>query len=413
MTRARRWLLAFAAVALLLALVAWWATRPQRVASMVTSQLGAALGLEITARGSSEYWLAGGPRLVLRDVEARAPGAARPMLRAARIDVSVPWSTVRSRGAELSIKRIELDAPVLDVPMLQAWLASRPESEQKTPTLSDGLRVRDGRVLGAGWSVDAIALDVPRVMPDKPVEAQVAGRYIAADTRVPFALALTMTKPANDAGLGAHGTITLEQPGRRMPATVRVSGPLHVGDHGVQVAPLRASIVARYTQKDVDLPFAFAFNGPLRIENGAVSLSPAGIALRGKGLVPNLDGRLAFAYTDKAMLHLAGTLATWPEAWPALPPPIGQSTSPLSVILDYAGPFDFSSVARLQLARDETRFDARFALPAILSWIDAPPSSPLPPLSGRLTTPTLDIDGVILEGVDVRVHDAALDTAAP
>jgi hypothetical protein len=52
-------------------------------------------------------------------------------------------------------------------------------------------------------------------------------------------------------------------------------------------------------------------------------------------------------------------------------------------------------------------------LPAILSWIDAPPSSPLPPLSGRLTTPTLDIDGVILEGVDVRVHDAALDTAAP
>ncbi|MGO4550392.1 hypothetical protein AB4059_04725 [Lysobacter sp. 2RAF19] len=413
MTRARRWLLACAAVALLLALVAWWASRPQRVASFVVSQLSSTLGLEITASGASEYWLAGGPRLVLRDVVARAPGAPRPLLRAARIDVSVPWSTVRSRGADLAIKRVELDAPVLDLPMLQAWLASRPPSEQKTPTLSDGLRIRDGRVLGAGWSVDAIALDVPRVMPDTPVDADVSGRYVAAQTRVPFALAISMRKPANDAGLGAHGTITLEQPGRRMPATLRVSGPLHVDDHGVRIAPLRASIVARYTQKDLDLPFAFALNGPLRVEGGAVSLSPAGIALRGKGVVPNLDGRVAFAYTDKAMLHLAGKLATWPEAWPALPPPIGQSNAPLPVVLDYAGPFDFSSVARLQLARDETRFDARFALPAVLAWIDADPGSPLPPLSGRLTTPTLDIGGALLEGVDVRMHDPALDTVAP
>ena len=113
----------------------------------------------------------------------------------------------------------------------------------------------------------------------------------------------------------------------------------------------------------------------------------------------HFDGRAAFAYTDKAMLHLAGTLATWPDAWPALPPPIGQSNSPLPVVLDYAGPFDFSSVARVQLARDATRFDARFALPSVLAWIDAPPGSPLPPLSGRLTTPTLDVGGAILEGL--------------
>ena len=76
MARARRWLLASVVLALLLALVAYWATRPQRVSALVMSQLGAALGLEITARGASQYSLAGGPRLVLRDVAARAPGAA-------------------------------------------------------------------------------------------------------------------------------------------------------------------------------------------------------------------------------------------------------------------------------------------------------------------------------------------------
>ena len=156
---------------------------------------------------------------------AKAPGAPRPILRAARVDVAVPWSTVRSRGAELAITRIELDAPVIDLPMLQAWLASRPESEQKLPTLSNGLRVRDGRVLGDGWSIDAIALDLPRVLPDQSVDAQVSGRYVAANMRVPFDLALSMAKPANGAGLGAHGTLTLEQGDLRMPATLRVSGP--------------------------------------------------------------------------------------------------------------------------------------------------------------------------------------------
>jgi hypothetical protein len=419
MTRARRWLVASAVLALLLALLAYWASRPQTVSKLVLSQIGDALGLEITAGDKSQYSLEGGPRLVLRDVVARAPGAPRPLLRAARVDVAVPWATVRAAGKKLDFKRVELDAPVLDVPMLQAWLASLPPSEQVTPTLSNGLQVRDGRVLGDGWSLDALRLDVPRVLPDKSVDARMAGRYVAAGTRVPFDLALTMVKPANDAGVGVHGTATLEQGDLRIPATIRVSGPLHVGDETrgdkIRIAPLRLSAAARYVQGDTDLPFAFALNGPLRIKDGAVSLSPAGIAVRGKGVVPQLDARAAFAYTKQAALHIDGVLATWPEAWPALPPPIGASASPLPVVLDYAGPFDFSSIARLQLTRDDTRFDGRFKLPDVLAWIDADTTdaSPLPPLSGRITTPTLDVAGAILEGVDVRLHDPALDAAAP
>ncbi|NUS59846.1 MAG: hypothetical protein HOQ01_02760, partial [Lysobacter sp.] len=152
MTRARRWLVASAVLALLLALLAYWASRPQYVSKLVLSQIGDALGLEITAGDKSQYYLEGGARLVLHDVVARAPGAPRPLLRAARVDVAVPWTTVRAAGKKLDFKRVELDAPVLDVPMLQAWLASLPPSEQVTPTLSDGLQVRDGRVLGDGWS---------------------------------------------------------------------------------------------------------------------------------------------------------------------------------------------------------------------------------------------------------------------
>ncbi|UHQ19502.1 hypothetical protein LVB87_15135 [Lysobacter sp. KIS68-7] len=409
--RARRLVYALVALALLLALVAYWGTRPERVSALVLHEIGKALGLEITATGASRYELDDGPRLVLRDVVAREPGAKDAVLRAKRIEAWVPWSTVQSGGAELAFKHVELDAPVLDLRALQHWLASRPPSEQKMPTLSKGLQVRDGQVLGDGWSIDALALDVPRVLPGQAVDARVAGRYVDAPTQVPFALNIALSKPANDAALAANGTITVRQPAWRLASQVRLSGPLHVGDGGAHITPLRMSLASRYIAGDTDLPFAFAVNGPLRVEHGAVSLSPAGVALRGRGVVPDFDARAAVAYTQAAMLHLAGTLKQWPAPWPALPPPIGQSTSPLPFVLDYAGPVDFSDIARLQVARDETKFDGRFRLPDVLAWIDATNASPLPPLAGRITTPRLEIEGATLEGVDVHLEDPSL--AAP
>ena len=36
------------------------------------------------------------------------------------------------------MQRVELDAPILDVPALQAWLATRPPSETRIPTLTHG-----------------------------------------------------------------------------------------------------------------------------------------------------------------------------------------------------------------------------------------------------------------------------------
>jgi hypothetical protein len=83
------------------------------------------------------------------------------------------------------------------------------------------------------------------------------------------------------------------------------------------------------------------------------------------------------------------------------------------VVVENPGPSDFSSIAHLQLTRDATRFDGRFRLTDVLAWIDANDASPLPPLSGRITTPTLDVAGAILEGVDIELHDPALDAPSP
>ena len=410
--RARRWLIVSAALLVLAALALYWISRPQRVASLVLSQLGSALGLEITAKGVAEYRLRGGPQLVLREVDARVPGATAAVLHASRVSVAVPWSTVRSRGATLAFTRIELDAPVVDVAAMQEWLASLPPSETKMPTLTDGLQVRDGRVVGAGWTVEVDAFDVPRWMPDRPLQATTTGRFVQGTTRVPFSLRVDATRPASGAQVTLRGDVALEQPQRKLVARVNASGPLQLED-GVRVTPLRMSLAARYTQDETDLAFAFALNGPLRVAHGTVALSPAGVALRGDGVVPDFDARAALAWTQAASLHLDGTLAAWPDAWPALPPPIGQSTSPLPFVLDYAGPFDLSDIARLRVQRDATKVDARFRLPDVLAWLDADAASPLPPLSGNARTPTIQIGGATLEGVDVRMDDPALDAASP
>src|SRR5690606_39423789 len=211
-------LVAGIALLLLLATAVHLLLQPQRVAGFVLGALGDALGLEITTTGSSEYHLRGTPVLVVHDVVAREPGAATPLLRARRVYVSVPWSTVRSRGAKLDITRIELDAPVLDLPALQHWLASRPRGGSRLPPLAEGLVVSDGRVDGDGWRVDGLSLSLPRLHPDAAVDGRAAGRFASGDFALRFDVEATMTRPANDAGIAIVGPVTASSGDWRLPA---------------------------------------------------------------------------------------------------------------------------------------------------------------------------------------------------
>ena len=102
-------------------------------------------------------------------------------------------------------------------------------------------------------------------------------------------------------------------------------------------------------------------------------------------------------------------MAAWPQAWPTLPPPIGQSTSPLPFVLDYVGKADLSDIVRLRMQRDATRFDARFRAFEVADWIDVRDrDSLLPPLDGRLTTPRLEIAGARLEGVEITFDEPGI-----
>lgn len=386
-----------------------WASRPQQVAELVLSQTGRALGLEITAKGVSEYRLRGVPRIVLRDVEARMPGDRTPVLRAGRILLSVPWTTLRSRGRDLVIHRIEIDAPQLDLPALQRWQATRPPTARtRVPRLTDGLAIRRGRIDAGGWRIEAVDIDVPRLAPDRPVRGHLRGRVVATGTTLPFDLRGTLTRPADGAGLGLAGTATVQRPDWRLPLDLVLRGIPRTSDR-LALDRFAMGARARYEAGDTRLPFVLGAAGALRYDRG-VRLSPLGLAIRRGGVIPTLDAAGRIAWGETLQLALDGRLARWPTAWPALPAPLGKPDRPLPFTLAYAGNADLSGPAELALRDGPTRFDARFRLPRMLAWLDASGrGTPLPPLDGRLVTPRLEIPGATLHGVEIELEDGRGD----
>ena len=423
--RAARIALVVALVLLASGLALRFALQPQRATRFLLDRIGHSLGLEITASGNAGYRLRGTPQLVLRDVVAREPGAAAPLLRAGRIFVSLPWSTVRAGGDVLAATRLELDAPVLDLPALQHWLATRPPSARRLPSLSAGLRIRDGSILNDDWRIDRIDAELPLLAADQPLHARLRGRYLDPPLTIPVDLAVAIVRPgalvqARATGFATAGQIVVERGGDwRLPATVKLSGPLTVGKDDLRITPARLGVAASYETRDTRLPFALGVHGPLLFDEAVWTLSPAGVALRGRGdteasdPVPALDARGSLALGRRLVLRLHGALAHWPRAWPALPVPIGQSRSPLPFALDYTGQPDLSDIAALRLQRDAARFDGRFRLQDVTGWIAADDNtvSPLPPLDGKASAPRIEIAGARLDGVEITIEDPGVPDA--
>ena len=191
-----------------------WVSQPTQFSGLLLHSLGRALNLEITASGSSEYRLRGTPMLVVRDVVAREPGAAQPLLRARRVYLSLPWSTLRARGAQLTARRIELDAPQINVPALQHWLASRPPAETRLPTLVDGLRVRDGVIVGDGWRMDGVFVELLTLAPEQPLRARLRGTYVDRPLRVAINLAIALSQLRQfNAAVGVTGLVVTKLDG--------------------------------------------------------------------------------------------------------------------------------------------------------------------------------------------------------
>ena len=405
--------LVMAAVVLGAALLLRWLMKPEHMVPAILDLAGDSLGLEITATGSGEYRLRGTPQLVVRNVAAREAGADTAVLKVDRLLISVPWSTLRARGNDLTATRVELDAPVLDIAAFQRWQAKRPPSDTPLPTLTNGVHIVRGVIVGDGWKIDGVDADLQALATGKPLRSHLTGRYAGDGISAPFDVHVGMTQPASGAGIGVVGKVAVNSTDWQLPSQVRLSAKLDT-KKGVLLQHAVLGAHSRYVSGDSSLPFALGIAGPLHFDGNGLTLQPAAIALRGQGTMPTLDASGGFSLTDAMRLDLDGTLAEWPEAWPALPAPLDQSSAPFPFMLTYKGTSDFSDVAGLKLQRDDTHFAARFRLPKVMEWMDAGTTgSPLPPMTGTLQTPTLEISGARLEGVEVELEDDDIPAIAP
>ncbi|MCD9029415.1 hypothetical protein LDO26_14565 [Luteimonas sp. BDR2-5] len=413
----RRWwrlLLVVLACLLVAALAVRVLLPPERALRLILSSLEPTLGLRIEFDGKVDYRLRGTPQLVVRDVTARMPGESTPLLRAERALLSLPWKTIRSRGRDLEIGRVELDAPHVHLPTLLRWLDARPPGDGKLPAFTNGLRVVRGRIDADGWHVDDIDLDLPSLHADRPLDARIAGTAVTDALRVPFRLRVRSDRVVDAREFGAVGTLSVETGDGRLQATVQADATRADTASGLRLSPLRIAGDARWRSGDTDLPFALGLHGDLTVDGGVVRVAPAGIAVRADGVVPTLAAGGAIVFDRQLVLALDGQLPHWPEAWPALPSPLGDSDAPLPFALRYAGPPTFDAPIGLKLSHAGASFDGSARIADLVAWLDTgEDGSPLPPLRGTLRAERIEMSGVRLEGIEIEFDDGGDDGDVP
>jgi hypothetical protein len=366
----RRWIV-LGVLALLLGLGWWFVDRqlePQRLTTTVLSRLGKQFKLDFAFAGTPEYAFKPEPRLQVPNLVVTDPATGKVVLRAKRLDVSLPWATVR--GGPVVITRLQLDEPVLDVAGLKGWLAARPKAPFELPTLTKGLAVADGTVLGDGWQLRELALDLPHLAAGQPADLAYRLRFVQGDTDAHARgnAHLATAGPASDYTL--VGGVALARASGPLAASHSLAGHFGKADDGFTVA--------------------------------ADTLN-----LEGKPPLPRLAGVAKAVFGARFAADFTGTLASWPEGWPALPTPLNVAHGPFPLTLAYRGAPDFSDPLAVGLSMGDARLDAQARVPGMLAWLKAPPASPLPPLTGKLTLPRLDFEGITLRNVRVQMEEDA------
>ena len=381
--RRRRWPKVLGVLAVLLLVGGLWVNaqlEPHRLAATVLDQAGKSLQLRLSFKGQPDYAFRPEPRLVLpRFSVATLDG--KEFLSAKRAEVSLPWSTIT--GGEPVITRVELDSPVLDLPQLQRWLASRPPAPFRLPTLERGIVVGNGEVRGDGWTVRALSLELPHLRTGDSATLEARGRMISGKNEVPFKLRALAVTPGLESALDLDLQLHLPTP----PAAQGKAGKPNI---------VSASLLGRYDWADPKFT--------LEADRlGVVAVSP----------LPSFEGKGKFESAESVSLDFEAVLSRWPQTWPKLPEALAKQGEKLPIRLQYQGKSDFSDALRLSAARDETSLTAAVRVPELQRWMSTENAAPLPPLQASLKTPSLEFEGVKLEGVEVEIHEGGSAEAAP
>jgi hypothetical protein len=344
-SRRRRWiwLVAFA----LLLLGAWLGVRallqPERLSAFLLQQASQTTGLEFTLGAPADVGLWPDLHLELEGLSARIPGSGVVVLQAEAVEAVLPWSALRADTIQL--RSLRLQSPVIDTAALSQWLQSR---DQEGPPAPFQLPQIDA----------ALSVSSGRIHGD--------GWAVAA-----LELALPYLHPGEPVQVKASGSIDIAE---------RAPMPF---DLDLDVTPTQSADQLRFE--------------PLRL---ALRTAP------GVAAWLNIEGAVALLPADALQLDVVATLPEWPATWPALPFPLTDSSNEVRIELDYIGSTTLQGTLELSLARGDADLRGTLAIGELFAWLDDPEASPLPPLTGELSSDLLDAGGVELRGVRIRIDDA-------
>lgn len=365
--RARRIWIFLVGFGLIMSVGVWWINKqlePTKLTRTVLGKIGEELNLKFEFEGLPSYAMKPEPRLILPNLKVVNPADNKIFLSATRVEISLPWSTIL--GDTPHITRIAADNPILMLPGLRAWQATRPVTPFEVPTFSSGLEIHDGQLLDDGYSIKNIQLSLPHLEDQQAIDAQVSGLFQQDQTIVSF------NGPLKIAKAGLNSEFSLES-----------KGDLNLGDK--------------------PLPYQIKTAGNYASLEKSFDLVAKTLSWRSESPLPNLESSLFVSIGDAMKLKSSGTIAQWPNDWPALPAPMNQQTKNIPYQLNYSGKADFSDVISLVINIGKSRLDSSLKIADIQQWVEQKNGSPLPPLQGRLETPDIQLDGVSLEGISIEI----------
>ena len=327
-----------AALLLVVALSSPWWFNARRVADLALAQAGIATGLDWEYDGEPALRWRPQPWLSLPGLQVRDT-TGRPVLTAERLEIALPWSTLR--GESLRVDALRVEALDMDLDAATAWWNDQPAGDVANLPRLDGLEITRGRVRWAEGALQDLELTLPRFALGESMALALRGNVVdtTESHRAPFALALQID--------------------------------------------------------------AVSEAGPLRLESFAIHLDGTGPIA-----ATTAKGRLQFA---PWALDASGEIASWPEAWPALPAPLSTSPSPLVFTLAQQGESAMAARTVLSLKRDMHQVDAEGTPETVMAWLEDADAAALPPLRVRAALPEVELDGVRLEGVTIELDDPAAD----
>lgn len=374
-TRARRIWIFLISFGLILAIGAWWVNKqlePTRLTNTVLGKIGKELNLKFEFKGIPSYAMKPEPRLVLPNFKVINPANNKVFLSATRVEISLPWSTIL--GDTPHITRIEADDPVLDFPGLRTWQATRPATPFEVPTFTSGLKINNGKLIDAGYSITKINASLPHLENQEPITATVSGIFQQDKTKT----SISFNGPLNIAKAGLNSEFTLES-----------KGELNLGEK--------------------PLPYQIKTAGNFASLEKSFDINSKTLSWISESPLPNLQASLNLSIGDNLKLSSTGIIAQWPKDWPVLPAPLNKQTKNIPYQFNYSGKADFSDAISLKLSIEQSQLSSTLKIAEVQQWVENAEGSPLPPLQGQFDTPIIQMDGVSLEGVSIEITPDAVE----